>query len=35
VAVSDEAVTIAVERDVAPRIAVAFGHGAVTVALLP
>ena len=34
VAVSDEAVTIAVERDVAPRIAVAFGHGAVTLALV-
>jgi pilus assembly protein CpaB len=32
--VTDAAVTIAVRRDVAPRLAVAFGHGAVTLALL-
>jgi Flp pilus assembly protein CpaB len=34
VEVSDTAVTIAVERDVAPRLAVAFGQGAVTLALV-
>lgn len=32
--VSDTAVTIAVSRDVAPRLAVAFGQGAVTLALV-
>ena len=32
--VTDAAVTIAVRRDVAPRLAVAFGQGAVTLALL-
>lgn len=33
--VTDAAVTIAVDRDTAPRVAVAFGQGAVTLALLP
>jgi hypothetical protein len=32
--VSDTAVTVAVDRDVAPRLAVAFGQGAVTVAVV-
>ncbi|MEQ1786176.1 MAG: hypothetical protein ABL966_03915, partial [Acidimicrobiales bacterium] len=32
--VSDAAVTLAVSRDVAPRLAVAFGQGAVTLALV-
>jgi Flp pilus assembly protein CpaB len=32
--VTDAAVTIAVDRDVAPRLAVAFGQGAVTLAVV-
>lgn len=34
VAVTDAAVTVAVDRDTAPRLAVAFGQGAVTLALV-
>jgi Flp pilus assembly protein CpaB len=32
--VGDHAVTVAVDRDVAPRVAVALGHGAITLALV-
>ena len=32
--VAEQAVTVAVPRDVAPRLAVAFGHGAVSLALV-